>query len=66
MDAPTTQAISALSPTPMNPDTAGWIESCRNSRQARITAATPSAALMAGTSPKAVLTGTSTATGSAE
>jgi hypothetical protein len=40
--APTYQAISAQKPTPMNPDTAGWTDSRRTSRQIRISAATTS------------------------
>ena len=50
----------------MNPEIAGWTDSRRISRQTRISAATPSAAPMAGISPKSVETGTNTRTGSDE
>jgi hypothetical protein len=62
----TYQAISAQKPTPMNPDTAGWTDSRRTSRQIRISAATTSAVMIAGSRPNSDETGTKTTTGSDE
>ena len=45
-------AMSALIPTPKNPEIAGWADSRRISRHTKISAATPSAAPIAGSSPK--------------
>jgi len=50
----------------MNPEIAGWTDSWRISRHTRISAATPSAAPMAGISPKKLEIGTKTMTGSEE
>ena len=58
--------MSALIPTPMNPEIAGCTVSWRSSRHARISVATTRAAPMAGNSPNADETGTKTTTGSDE
>jgi hypothetical protein len=59
-------AMSALIPTPKNPEIAGWADSRRISRHTRISAATPSAAPIAGSNPRVVDIGTNTTTGSEE
>ena len=62
MAAPTTQAIRAQNPTPMNPDTAGWTRSAAPAARPG-SGAHAERALIAGSRPNADDTGTRTATG---
>lgn len=66
MDCPTRYAISAQMPTPTNPENAGWTESRPIRRHTNTSAATPTAAPIAGSRPDRPDTATKVTTGSEE